>query len=587
MSLHPILAALGWALLHFLWQGALLALLLVAFNAAAGKAASKVDARLRYAAGCAVMLAMAAVFAWTVFRHYRAVTPVIPNALTAQVPLSPAPLRSVKGAASATTPLLRTAAPAMGPPDWIGGLWLLGVAALSLYTALGLVRAAMLKRRGTELVHSAWVEALRDLQCRLRVSTPVRLCGSALAEAPAVIGWLRPYILLPVTALTGLSESQLRAILAHELAHIRRHDYLVNLLQTAVETLLFFHPAVWWVSRQIRQERENCCDDIAVAICGDAVEYAGALAGMEEIRARVPELALAATGGELLARIRRLLGEPEQASRSIGRIAATALALAIAGVPALLSQQRPAFEVATVKLNSSGDASFYFRMAGVTPSITNQTLRNIIKWGYNVQDFQLTGGPAWTGTDRWDVEAKTTAGASIDQRRLMVQSLLEDRFKLAVHREVKELPIFNLTVVKGGLKIQPIKAGDCIAHDPGKPSQPPPGKTFMDMCNTAGFGRGSLIASSATMTELAQMLSNAVGRTVVDKTGISGQFRINMKFAAEGTSTAQDGGPPPPADVDAPSIYTALQEQLGLRLDSSKGPVEVLVIDRAEKPSEN
>src|SRR5262249_35159064 len=148
---------------------------------------------------------------------------------------------------------------------------------------------------------------LQRLKRRVAVSAVVYLGASLMVQVPMVIGWLRPCILLPVTALTGLSESQMEAILVHELAHIRRPDYLVNLLQTAIETLLFYHPAVWWVGKQMRIERENCCDDIAVVACGSAFEYAGALAEMEEIRGRAPAPALAANGGELLGRIRRIL----------------------------------------------------------------------------------------------------------------------------------------------------------------------------------------------------------------------------------------------------------------------------------------
>ncbi len=186
----------------------------------------------------------------------------------------------------------------IGLPDWVACLWLLGVSALSMYTASGWIRVQRLKLRGTEALNPAWVETLQSLKRRIRVSKPVRLYTTAVAEVPAVIGWMRPYILLPVTTIMGLNELQMRAVLAHELAHIRRHDYLVNLLQTTIETLLFYHPAVWWVGRQIRREREHCCDDIAVAVCGNALEYAAALAEFEEIRGRIPEPALAATAGE-------------------------------------------------------------------------------------------------------------------------------------------------------------------------------------------------------------------------------------------------------------------------------------------------
>jgi uncharacterized protein (TIGR03435 family) len=576
MIMHPILEALGWGLLHFVWQGTLLALSLFAFQ----RLTRTAPAPVRYAAGCTVMFLMILVFAATVFEHFpTAPAPVIRNPLTAAVPMS-----RVKNASPAIAPALPVSGIPAGPPDWIAGVWLLGVAALSLRTATGLACVQRFKRDGGEPL---WIDSFPGLQRRLGVSRAVRLYTSAIAEAPAVIGWLRPYILLPVTALTGLSELQLRAILAHELAHVRRHDYLVNLLQILVETLLFYHPAVGWVGRQIRQEREHCCDDIAVAVCGDAVEYAAALAEMEEIRGRVPEPALAANGGELLARIRRLLGEEPDASRSVGRIAAMALALLIAGVPALLSQEgKPSFEAATIKPNTSGDTSNYFRMMGVSPSMTNQPLKNMILWAYRIKDFQLAGGPGWMGTDKWDLQAKTKEGAAGEQMQLMVQSLLQERFKLALHREIKELPIYNLTVAKGGLKIQPIKEGSCLTPDPKNPG-PAPGKTFMDYCGTGGFGPCMMMGTSATMTELAESLSspNAVGRTVVNQTGVDGRFRYEVNYAPEFAPAAQPGGAPPACD--APSIYTALQDQLGLRLDSAKGPVEVLVIDHAEKPSEN
>lgn len=122
----------------------------------------------------------------------------------------------------------------------------------------------------------------------LRVSRPVRLYISAIVEVPTVIGWFSPYILLQISVVTGLGEAELEVVLAHELSHIRRYDYLINLLQNAVEMLLFCHPAVWWVSRRIREEREHCCDDLSVAACGDVMIYVGALARLEELRGTLP-----------------------------------------------------------------------------------------------------------------------------------------------------------------------------------------------------------------------------------------------------------------------------------------------------------
>jgi beta-lactamase regulating signal transducer with metallopeptidase domain len=146
---------------------------------------------------------------------------------------------------------------------------------------------------------------------RTRVSRPVRLLESVNIEVPTVVGLWRPLILVPTSTLAGLSVSQLEAVLAHELAHIRRHDYLVNLLQALVETALFYHPAVWWLSSRIREEREHCADDVAVESCGDALLYSRALATLEQLRARIPVPAVAANGGALLQRIQRLLAAPQ------------------------------------------------------------------------------------------------------------------------------------------------------------------------------------------------------------------------------------------------------------------------------------
>ena len=144
----------------------------------------------------------------------------------------------------------------------------------------------------------------------MRLSRVPHIVDSALVDVPTVVGWLRPLILLPVAALANLTPAQVDSILAHELAHVRRHDYLVNVLQTLTETLLFYHPAVWWVSARVRAEREHCCDEIAVEICGDAADYARALVELESWRVSSATMALAATGGSLFDRVRRIMRAP-------------------------------------------------------------------------------------------------------------------------------------------------------------------------------------------------------------------------------------------------------------------------------------
>lgn len=188
-------------------------------------------------------------------------------------------------------------------------IWLAGVTFLALRLLGGWVVARRLARRVVGPADVRLQALAADVARRLNLTRGVAIVESAAVAVPTVVGWVKPVVLMPVCGLSGLSMCQLEAILAHELAHVGRHDYLVNLLQSAVETLLFYHPAVWWLSRRVRAEREHCCDDLAVEVCGDRLVYVSALAELAALDA-APRLALAATDGSLLSRVARLLGEP-------------------------------------------------------------------------------------------------------------------------------------------------------------------------------------------------------------------------------------------------------------------------------------
>ena len=190
----------------------------------------------------------------------------------------------------------------------IVAVWLMGVVLLAIRPMLGWYTMRKLRRAGVSSVGNAVQSVMERVAARLRLARPVAVLQSTLVQTPIVLGYFRPAILLPVCVLSGLSPAQLESILAHELAHIRRHDYLVNVLQTVVETLFFYHPAVWWLSRQIRNERENCCDDVAMAALGSRADYGRALLAIEELRAAPAGLSLAVGGGSLLVRIRRIAG---------------------------------------------------------------------------------------------------------------------------------------------------------------------------------------------------------------------------------------------------------------------------------------
>lgn len=215
-------------------------------------------------------------------------------------------------------------------------------------------------RRHTAPAEAFWEEHFAALVKRLRVSRPVRLAVSATARVPSVVGWLKPVVLVPAAVFTGLASEQIEALLAHELAHVRRYDYVINMLQTVAETLLFYHPAIWWVGRCIRNERENCCDDLAVEICSDPTTYVRALTDLEQLRGTTSSFAIAADGGSLVRRVERLLDlNSHTNSTPSGLLAVIGIALvciSVIGVQArgLARPQRrkissPAAQAATTK----------------------------------------------------------------------------------------------------------------------------------------------------------------------------------------------------------------------------------------------
>ncbi|MDE3137134.1 MAG: M56 family metallopeptidase, partial [Acidobacteriota bacterium] len=291
-----MIQALGWTLVHFLWQGTALAVLF----AVANRLLRQATANARYLVGCVTLALMLAAPVATFLRLSR------PSAaVQTSFGVAPAAQTFVPVAAPAALPV-----PPSGKIPWLPLLvtaWAAGVAILSVRMAGGLLVARRLRLRATPVTNREWRERVERLAARLQLRRGVALCESMLAEVPMAIGWLRPVILVPAGALLRLSPEQMEAILAHELAHVRRLDYAVNMVQAAVETLLFYHPAVWWVGRKIRAERENCCDDLAVALCGDAVVYARALVELETLAGHAPQMAVAATGGSLLGRVKRLL----------------------------------------------------------------------------------------------------------------------------------------------------------------------------------------------------------------------------------------------------------------------------------------
>src|SRR6266403_777433 len=303
-----LMRALGWTLLHFIWQGAALAALFAVAMAACRSAV----ARYALAVGAlALMMASPVItFVWL----QRETIPAVRSGAQGSLPwvgtaAQHAAVSAVSGAPAAASLSAQPVAML-----WLVELWFLGVLVLSLRTAGGLLLIERMRRKEIKPIGQELQKRCMALQRKMGLDRIIRYCECHRLHAPAVLGWFRPVVLLPVRVLTGMDEQQIEAVIAHELAHIRRLDCFVNLFQIAVETLLFYHPAVWWVSQQVRAEREHCCDDEAISICGDAVNYARALTLMEEWRT-APALMMAANRSPLAERVVRVLGWDGAAGR--------------------------------------------------------------------------------------------------------------------------------------------------------------------------------------------------------------------------------------------------------------------------------
>ncbi len=366
-----VMRPLGWALLHFLWQGTALAAVAAVTMGLCRKAS------VRYTVGVATLALMLAAPVATFLTYPQtdsAVPPTTP-VLTAAPSHPPKPGQDLASPSPASVPDIFSWLDVF---PWLVEAWLVGVVFFSIRCAGGMLQLERMRRRQALVVNARLLEISLALQRRLRLTRIVRYCECTWLDAPAVMGWFRPIVFLPATALTGLSEDQLQAVIAHELAHIKRLDAFVNVFQIAAETILFYHPAVWWLNRRIRAERENSCDDEAIALCGNAVEYARALTVMEEWRS-APPLAMAANHGPLAVRVARLLGLSPAHSSVLGPgargfgIAASVLCLAAAltaGI-ATIGIARPgaaAQSVATHSNSTPSSASQAFATSAPTPS---------------------------------------------------------------------------------------------------------------------------------------------------------------------------------------------------------------------------
>ena len=554
----------------------------------------------------------------------------------------------------------RAAAPAI-PTVWISALQevsqplaLPAVAphsAITRATDYGQLAAFLLWAFGFAAVAICWTRQWRRARAMRKSARPVSLAADLAIPVPVlaapglmepgVFGILRPVLLLPDGIAERLTSSQLDAILAHELAHLRRKDNLTAAIHMAVQAVFWFHPLTWWIGSRLIGERERACDEEVLRRGYKSGVYAESILTVCRWYLSSPLACVAGvTGSDLKKRIEAIMRSRNIARLSAGKklaLAAAAfaaiavpVAMGILTAPASLAQDvtdwqakaggKMSFEVASVKLSQASgppSAPTVNLNAGDSYHPTNYFHADFPLWSYiqfayklwwpsDEQQREIARLPKWV-TDRYIIDARAAGNPTKDQMRLMMQSLLAERFKLAAHFESREVPVYILTLIKPGKlgpKLIPHAEGracDASAADPGPvparviqgEAEPGP-ENFPPMCDTVALIRRQNHTNvmgyrNATMEMIAGSLSGTLfpGRVLVDRTGLSGRFDFTLTWAPDPTGPPPSDASPAPAEPGGPSPFQALREQLGIKAEPSKAPVPILVVDRVERPSEN
>lgn len=512
--------------------------------------------------------------------------------------------------------------------------------------ALQAAPAAALSRASLDwmptVLLAAWALGFAALACRwsrrwwrlreaLLEASPLDLpCGVPAVVSPAfaepgVFGILRPVLLLPAGITDRLTPPQFNAIVAHERCHIRRRDNWATAVHMVVEALFWFHPLVWWLGARLIEERERACDEEVLLTGAEPRVYAEGILTICELYLEAPLSCVSGvTGANLRQRIERIMTHRVGMRLSFARRIALALAGAAAvAAPVLVgvlnapadaqsaAASRPKFEVASIKLcklqagrmRGGGDDSSPGRLSTGCDLLVDDNHLGLIQRAYvrfaggHTNPFgiiAIQGGPKWIHSAMYRIDAKAAGhpGREIMQGP-MLQSLLEDRFKLKIHRQTKEGPVYALTRASESLRLKPFQEGSCIQMPLTLPAPVPPDgqrycKALISLLEPA------IVAEGSTLTEFSKLLNLVLDRPVIDRTGVTGRFDIRLEFVRDEMTPGLRGPVPAPDapaaaayDPSRANIFTAMREQLGLKLTPARGPIEFLVIDHIERPSEN
>jgi len=486
----------------------------------------------------------------------------------------------------------------------IGALWLVGFLAVLVLWCVRWRRVSAATKHAMPLEEGREVAVLRRMERIGGIRRPLAMLLSRTSLEPGIFGIARPVLVWPEGISRHLDDQHLEAILAHELWHVRRRDNLFAALHMLVEAVFWFYPLVWWLGARLIDERERACDEEVVALGKNRQIYAESILKVCEFCLGSPLPCVSGvTGADLKRRMVHIMNDRISLKLDFARKALLTLAAVLAiAVPitfglftatpsraqsqaATSNLSAPVFSSVSIKAHESADpmrTKMMFSLMDGSFVANGVTLQRLIQMAYRVQDAQISGGRDLLNKTKFDIEAKldpsfvaamhqqTSGGKNFDDRA-MLKSLLADRFKLVAHSEAQTVDAYDLVADESGAKLQPVGEQPRMMH----------------------LGPGELTSSGAPVELLAAQLSARLGLPVVDKTGLKGNYAFNLHWTPDkkqDEALEQSGepvAPEPPADSNGPSLLTALQEQLGLKLEPQTEPVQMLVIDHVEAPAEN
>ncbi len=595
---------------NHLWQSTLFA----AAVAAVASAFRKYDARVRFGLWMAASFKFLVPFAWLI---------ALGNRLAQLHPSTGSPAGIYAVVEQVGQPFHQAAQSADPAGYWlllpavIAALWLFGTFAVLCSWAVRWGRISALVRHAQPMTQGREIDALRRLQQVIGIDTPVTLLRSQGPMEPGIFGIFRPVLLLPEGITEHLSEGHLQAILAHELWHVRRRDNLAAALHMSVEAAFWFHPLVWWIGAKLLEERERACDEEVLLLGGQPEIYAESLLKACRFCVETPLSCISGVAGSnLKRRVTRIMNFQPATHLTRGRkVLLASMASATLACPVLFgamhapqlnaqttytaSMPKQSFETASLRPSRSPDCLDRVEVQPGRFTATCVTAKRLIEYAYGIDGYQLTGGPDWAGTDRYDVEAtwkESAARATAlpagpppppapslapgmilmragrlqpGQLQAMVISLLAERFNLQLKTESQNLPIYDLVVASGGAK---------LTETPATP--PPPsfnGESIIGVRTLITKQANEVTVTNGPVSALAGFLSQTLNRKVVDKTGLKGSYDITLRLTP-GQDSSQDA---------TAGISDIMQEQLGLRLQSGEGPVNTFMIEQIDKPAEN